>query len=256
MPGPVTVRSALELLGSAYALHPAFAEAEIVDMGAGVRPAFADNVPKIVVRGRTIHVNGLYRHGFLLAPGAGKPRRRLPGDRRHRQPGVRCGVGWVERQRDPTQVRLTCVGSGYRLTQPTDPAGLGWTWRGGRADGASLAIGSRRGADQAPLDRDRCRPAAAPSGCASFGQRAWQPKPACDADNVMLLLMVRPACSQARVTALASRWPAQGRPCGTHAGAVRLGDLGLTMRGGTALVSTASPALSAHSRRARVSLSR
>jgi glycine oxidase len=37
-------------------------------MGAGVRPAFADNVPKIVVRGRTVHVNGLYRHGFLLAP--------------------------------------------------------------------------------------------------------------------------------------------------------------------------------------------
>jgi glycine oxidase len=65
---PVTVRSALELLGSAYALHPAFAEAEIVDMGAGVRPAFADNVPKVVVRGSTIHVNGLYRHGFLLAP--------------------------------------------------------------------------------------------------------------------------------------------------------------------------------------------
>ncbi len=66
--GPVTVRSALELLGSAYALHPAFAEAQIVDMGAGVRPAFADNVPKIVTRGRTIHVNGLYRHGFLMAP--------------------------------------------------------------------------------------------------------------------------------------------------------------------------------------------
>ena len=49
--GPVTVRSALELLGSAYALHPAFAEAEIVEIGAGVRPAFADNVPRIVVRG-------------------------------------------------------------------------------------------------------------------------------------------------------------------------------------------------------------
>lgn len=66
--GPVSVRSALQLLGAAYALHPAFAEAEIVEMGAGVRPAFADNVPKIIVRGRTIHVNGLYRHGFLLAP--------------------------------------------------------------------------------------------------------------------------------------------------------------------------------------------
>jgi glycine oxidase len=66
--GPVTVRSALELLGSAYALHPAFAEAEIVDMAAGVRPAFADNVPRVLVRGATIRVNGLYRHGFLLAP--------------------------------------------------------------------------------------------------------------------------------------------------------------------------------------------
>ena len=66
--GPVSVRSALELLGSAYALHPAFGEAEIVEMGAGVRPSFPDNVPKIVVRGETIHVNGSYRHGFLLAP--------------------------------------------------------------------------------------------------------------------------------------------------------------------------------------------
>jgi glycine oxidase len=66
--GPVTVRSALELLGMAYTLHPAFAEAEIVEMGAGVRPAFADNIPRVRVQGRTIHVNGLFRHGFLLAP--------------------------------------------------------------------------------------------------------------------------------------------------------------------------------------------
>jgi glycine oxidase len=66
--GPITVRAALELLGVAYALHPAFAEAEILEAGAGVRPAFPDNVPRIIVRGRTIHVNGLYRHGFLMAP--------------------------------------------------------------------------------------------------------------------------------------------------------------------------------------------
>jgi glycine oxidase len=66
--GPITVRSALELLGMAYALHPAFGEAQIVEAGAGVRPAFSDNVPKAIVRGSTIHVNGLYRHGFLLAP--------------------------------------------------------------------------------------------------------------------------------------------------------------------------------------------
>lgn len=68
--GLVSVRSALELLGGAYAVHPAFAEAEIVDLGAGVRPAFPDNVPRAIVRqgGRRIFVNGAYRHGFLLAP--------------------------------------------------------------------------------------------------------------------------------------------------------------------------------------------
>lgn len=68
-PSPITVRSALELLGAAYALHPAFGEAEIVELGAGVRPAFPDNVPRAIVRGtHHILVNGAYRHGFLLAP--------------------------------------------------------------------------------------------------------------------------------------------------------------------------------------------
>jgi len=64
----MSVRSALELLGAAYAVHPGFAEAEIVDLGAGVRPAFPDNVPAAIVQGRTIRVNGAYRHGFLLGP--------------------------------------------------------------------------------------------------------------------------------------------------------------------------------------------
>ncbi len=66
--GPVTVRSALELLGLAYALHPGFGEAQIVDMGAGVRPSFPDNMPRAIVRGSRIFVNGAFRHGFLLAP--------------------------------------------------------------------------------------------------------------------------------------------------------------------------------------------
>jgi glycine oxidase len=68
--GPMTLKSALDLLGSAYALHPSFGEASILDMGAGIRPAFPDNVPRIVVEkdGRVIRVNGAYRHGFLLAP--------------------------------------------------------------------------------------------------------------------------------------------------------------------------------------------
>lgn len=64
----VSVRSALELLGAAYAVHPAFGEARIVEFGSGLRPAYPDNLPRIGVRGGNISVNGLYRHGFLLAP--------------------------------------------------------------------------------------------------------------------------------------------------------------------------------------------
>lgn len=66
--GPVTLRSALELLSAAYALDPAFGEAEILALGAGVRPAFPDNRPRIIASKGYIYVNGLYRHGFLLAP--------------------------------------------------------------------------------------------------------------------------------------------------------------------------------------------
>ncbi len=64
----VSVRSALELLGAAYAVHPAFAEARIVEFGSGLRPAFSDNLPRIAIDKQKISVNGLYRHGFLLAP--------------------------------------------------------------------------------------------------------------------------------------------------------------------------------------------
>ncbi|MDG4902107.1 MULTISPECIES: glycine oxidase ThiO [unclassified Mesorhizobium] len=66
--GPITARSTMELLGAAYALHPAFGEAELVETGVGVRPAFVDNLPRVERDGRNIRINGLYRHGFLLAP--------------------------------------------------------------------------------------------------------------------------------------------------------------------------------------------
>ncbi|RRI00127.1 glycine oxidase ThiO [Mesorhizobium tamadayense] len=66
--GPVTARSMMELLSAACALHPAFGEAEIVETGVGVRPAFSDNLPRVEARGNTVTINGLYRHGFLLAP--------------------------------------------------------------------------------------------------------------------------------------------------------------------------------------------
>ncbi|MBZ9602770.1 glycine oxidase ThiO [Phyllobacterium chamaecytisi] len=66
--GPITVRSMMELLNAAYSLHPAFGEAEIVETGVGIRPAYPDNLPRVVREGNTISINGLYRHGFLLAP--------------------------------------------------------------------------------------------------------------------------------------------------------------------------------------------
>ncbi|MEM7745825.1 MAG: glycine oxidase ThiO [Pseudomonadota bacterium] len=68
----ISARSLMELLGAAYALHPAFGEAEVLEIGTDARPAFPDNLPRIRRRGgplgRTIYVNGLYRHGYLLAP--------------------------------------------------------------------------------------------------------------------------------------------------------------------------------------------
>lgn len=64
----VTARAAIEMLSAAYALHPAFAEAEIIELGADARPAFPDNLPRLRRRGQVLYANGLYRHGYLLAP--------------------------------------------------------------------------------------------------------------------------------------------------------------------------------------------
>jgi glycine oxidase len=66
--GPVSARSLMELLSAAYALHPAFGEAEVVEVGVDARPAFPENLPRVLRKGRRLFVNGLYRHGFLLAP--------------------------------------------------------------------------------------------------------------------------------------------------------------------------------------------
>ena len=66
--GPMTVRSSMELLSAAYSVHPGFAEANIRQHIVQLRPAFSDNQPKILVQQRLIQVNGLFRHGFLIAP--------------------------------------------------------------------------------------------------------------------------------------------------------------------------------------------
>ena len=68
----ISARSMLELLSAAYALHPAFGEAEIIEIGVDVRPAFANNLPQLRRNKNTLYVNGLYRHGFLLGPAIAK----------------------------------------------------------------------------------------------------------------------------------------------------------------------------------------
>ncbi|REL37112.1 FAD-dependent oxidoreductase [Thalassotalea euphylliae] len=66
--GKVTVQSALELLSALYSLHPGFAEAQILEQLSHCRPAFADNRPQARSKAGLIQLNGLYRHGYLLAP--------------------------------------------------------------------------------------------------------------------------------------------------------------------------------------------
>ena len=63
-----TVKSVMELLSAAYSLHPSFAEAEILNIHSGIRPAYPDNLPRIKIEGNVIRCNGLFRHGYLLAP--------------------------------------------------------------------------------------------------------------------------------------------------------------------------------------------
>lgn len=66
---PASVRSALELLSAAYAVHPGFGEARILEIASQVRPTLPDNLPALRCLGpRRLQINGLYRHGFMIAP--------------------------------------------------------------------------------------------------------------------------------------------------------------------------------------------
>lgn len=64
----MSVRSSLELLSAVYSVHSGFGEARIVNMLTNCRPALKDNLPRIIHEDKTTRINGLYRHGYLLAP--------------------------------------------------------------------------------------------------------------------------------------------------------------------------------------------
>ena len=66
---PASVRSTLELLSAAYTVDPGFGEARILEIAVQARPTLPDNLPALRwLRARHLQVNGLYRHGFLIAP--------------------------------------------------------------------------------------------------------------------------------------------------------------------------------------------
>ena len=65
---PVSVRSTIELLTAAHSIVPQLAEARIVRLDTHLRPATMDQRPHLHCSTGLIRINGLFRHGFLLAP--------------------------------------------------------------------------------------------------------------------------------------------------------------------------------------------
>ena len=64
----ISVRTTLELLTAAYYVHAGFAEARIIKTVTHCRPTLANHLPRIKCTDGLIAINGLYRHGYLIAP--------------------------------------------------------------------------------------------------------------------------------------------------------------------------------------------
>lgn len=67
---PISVRSTLELMSALFAVHPAFAEARVLETATALRPTLSHHDPEIRYdrAKRRIQINGLFRHGFMIAP--------------------------------------------------------------------------------------------------------------------------------------------------------------------------------------------
>lgn len=65
---PISVRSLLGLLSAAHSVVPELAEARLVHAETNLRPALPDNLPFICEQPGLTRINGLFRHGWLIAP--------------------------------------------------------------------------------------------------------------------------------------------------------------------------------------------
>lgn len=64
----ISVRTSLELLTAAYYLHSGFAEARIIKTVSHCRPSLPTHLPCMKHADGLLAINGLYRHGYLIAP--------------------------------------------------------------------------------------------------------------------------------------------------------------------------------------------
>lgn len=65
---PISVQSTMELLSSAFSIFPSLAEARVLWTDVNLRPAMMDNLPLVDTQPGLTRINGLFRHGWLLAP--------------------------------------------------------------------------------------------------------------------------------------------------------------------------------------------
>ncbi|WP_428423739.1 FAD-dependent oxidoreductase [Methylibium sp.] len=65
---PMSLRSAVELMAAAHSVMPSLAEARILRLDRNLRPALPDNRPYTEITATLVRINGLFRHGWLLAP--------------------------------------------------------------------------------------------------------------------------------------------------------------------------------------------
>jgi glycine oxidase len=65
---PISLRTLVNLLSAAHSVVPELAEARVVHTETNLRPALPDNLPQLDAGPALTRINGLFRHGWLIAP--------------------------------------------------------------------------------------------------------------------------------------------------------------------------------------------
>lgn len=65
---PVSLKSTVELMSAAHSVLPVLAEARVLRLDRHLRPALPDHLPHIAREDGLLRINGLFRHGWLMAP--------------------------------------------------------------------------------------------------------------------------------------------------------------------------------------------